>query len=1016
MPNSVQPSTTITVEGAREHNLKNVTLEIPKNQLVVFTGLSGSGKSSLAFDTLYAEGQRRYVESLSSYARQFLGIMHKPDVDHIEGLSPAISIDQKTTSHNPRSTVGTITEIYDYLRLLFARVGRPHCPNCGKEVATQSIDQIVDHMLGQLTTRAGMQSGQPVRAMILSPVVRQRKGEFRDLLDNIQKKGYQRVRIDGQFYDTTADLSLIKTNKHSVSVVLDRLVTSAKQLKDAEEMKTFRSRLNQSVEEALKLAEGLVEISFIEDESLTFPENPKKFTDKLYSEKRACSDCGISIPEIEPRLFSFNSPQGACPECNGLGSLLKIDASKMVAPGLTLSEGAIIPFARTLSTDSWWSRLVKAVVDETQYDFRKTAFEEMDPQTQHLLLYGSPKIYRVEGENRFGRETVIHEKFEGFVTNLERRYAETESEYIRKEIEQFMQKQRCPRCNGTRLKEEALSVHIDGKHIAEVSHLAILHARNWVGQLQTEKKLTAKEQTIGESILKEIHTRLEFLNSVGLEYLSLDREASTLAGGEAQRIRLASQIGTGLTGVLYILDEPTIGLHQRDNHRLIETLKSLQNKGNTVVVVEHDRDVMKAADWIIDFGPAAGKHGGEVIAAGTPDELMQHRRSLTGQYLARKKEVVIEEVAPNGSMRKKKSSVINSERRIVSDDEVGENTQSEILDRSAIRITGAHHHNLKHVDVAFPLNTLTCITGVSGSGKSTLLHDTLYEHLAKHLGRASEQAPGPIATISVPDKVKRITLIDQSPIGKTPRSNPATYTKAFDYIRTVFAQTKDAKLRGYSAGRFSFNVKGGRCEACQGDGQIKIEMQFLPDVYVTCDVCNGKRYSAETLEVYYKEKNIHDVLKMTIDDAADFFQGHSTLRAKLKTLQSVGLGYLELGQPAPTLSGGEAQRVKLAKELSTRTTDHVVYLLDEPTTGLHFEDVKKLLQVLNTLVKQDNTVIVIEHNLDVIKNADWLIDLGPEGGENGGEIIATGTPQQLAQSAKTFTGKFLREEFAEMGA
>ncbi len=1014
MPN-LQPATTISVSGAREHNLKDISLEIPKNQLVVFTGLSGSGKSSLAFDTLYAEGQRRYVESLSSYARQFLGIMHKPDVDHIEGLSPAISIDQKTTSHNPRSTVGTITEIYDYLRLLYARVGRPHCPNCGKEVATQSLDQIIDHMFSQVRDHAAANSGQPVRFMILAPVVRERKGEFRDLLENLQKKGYQRVRIDGQFYSVSGDLSLIKTNKHSISVVLDRLVTSGKQLKNAEEAKTLRSRLNQTVEEALKLSEGMVELSIVLDESLTFPESPKQCEDKLYSEKRACSDCGISIPEIEPRLFSFNSPQGACPECNGLGSLLKIDASKIVAPGLTLSEGAIVPFARTLSTDSWWSRLVKAVVDDTQYDYRKTIYEEMDADTQRLLLYGSPKIYRVEGENRFGRETVIHEKFEGFITNLERRYSETESDYIRKEIEEFMQKQICPRCQGTRLKEEALSVHVDGKNIAQAGHLAINLSLAWFQTLTSEHKLTAKEAIIGESILKEITSRLEFLNSVGLDYLSLDREASTLAGGEAQRIRLASQIGTGLTGVLYILDEPTIGLHQRDNHRLIETLKNLQQKGNTVIVVEHDRDVMQAADWIVDFGPAAGKHGGTVVAQGTPETLMNDKKSLTGQYLARKKEVQIERQG------KKKTPLSPTpgdphERRLVSDDEVGNDQIVAVADKSAIRITGASHHNLKQVDVSFPLNTLTCITGVSGSGKSTLLHDTLFQHLSKHLGHHLDVTPGPIDSIMVPEKVKRITLIDQSPIGKTPRSNPATYTKAFDYIRKVFAETKDARLRGYTAGRFSFNVKGGRCEACQGDGQIKIEMQFLPDVYVTCDVCNGKRYSAETLEVYYKEKNIHQVLKMTVDEAAEFFSGHSTLKTKLKTLQSVGLGYIELGQPAPTLSGGEAQRVKLSKELSTRTTDHVVYLLDEPTTGLHFEDVKKLLQVLDKLVQQNNTVIVIEHNLDVIKNADWIIDLGPEGGEGGGQIIATGTPSQLAQLTSTSTGVFLQQEFDQMRA
>ncbi len=986
----------IIIEGAREHNLKNINAEIPKNQLVVFTGLSGSGKSSLAFDTLYAEGQRRYVESLSSYARQFLGIMRKPDVDHIEGLSPAISIDQKTTSHNPRSTVGTITEIYDYLRLLYARIGHPHCPQCGKEIATQSVDQILDQIINEFANRAA--TGQPVRALILAPVVRQRKGEFGSLFNNIRQTGYQRARIDGTIYDLAEDLTLIKTNKHSISVVIDRLVIAAKQLKDEEEYKTQRRRLSQSVEEALKLADGLVTVSFIEDNSLSFPENPKQFTDKLFSEKRACSDCGISIPEIEPRLFSFNSPQGACPTCNGLGNLLKINENKMLAPALTLSEGAIIPFSRTLSQDTWWARLVQVVVENQGYDFRKTPYENMDVETQKILLHGSERVYRVEGENRQGRQTVIHETFEGFVTNLERRYEETDSDYIRKDIEQYMERQICPQCHGTRLKEEALSVHIEGKHIAQVTGLALKKTLAWAEQLWAGEILTVKEKVIGESILKEIISRLKFLNAVGLNYLSLDREASTLAGGEAQRIRLASQIGTGLTGVLYILDEPTIGLHQRDNHQLIETLKNLQQKGNTVVVVEHDRDLMKAADYIIDFGPKAGNHGGEVVAVGTPVEIMSNNNSITGQYLKRKKDV-----------RLKKP---NQERRVVPEDEVPSKTQSD----AKIRISGANHHNLKNIDVEFPLSKFVCITGISGSGKSTLLHETLYPHLAKNLGRSTEIIPGPIDSLIVPDAVRRVSLIDQSPIGRTPRSNPATYTKIFDYIRKTFANTQEAKIRGYQSGRFSFNVKGGRCEACQGDGQIKIEMQFLPDVYVTCDVCEGKRYNSETLEVEYRGKNIYQVLKMTIEDAYEFFEHNSTIRSKLKTLLDVGLGYIELGQPAPTLSGGEAQRVKLARELATRTYDHVVYMLDEPTTGLHFADIQKLLKVLQQLVDQGNTVITIEHNLDVIKNSDWIIDLGPEGGEGGGEVIATGTPAQIANDPNSITGQYLREEFAEMAA
>lgn len=973
----------IRIEGAREHNLKNITVTFPKNALVVFTGLSGSGKSSLAFDTLYAEGQRRYVESLSSYARQFLGVMQKPDVDHIDGLSPAISIDQKTTSHNPRSTVGTITEIYDYLRLLYARVGRPHCPNCGKEVATQSIDQIVSQIINEIDARI---TNQPVRLMLLSPVVRDKKGEFQGLLENLQKKGYQRARIDSQIHDLDESITLIKTNKHTISAIVDRIVVSKVEWRDESMQKQLRSRISQSVETSLQLADGLVIASFIEDESLDFPANPLKYVDKLYSEKRACSECGISIPELEPRLFSFNSPQGACPNCNGLGTLLKIDIEKLIAPSLSLSEGAIIPFSRMMGNDTWWARLVRVVVDSYGVDFRKTTFDSMPEELQQILLYGSDTIYQVEGENRFGKTTIIHEKFEGFINNLERRYTETDSDYIRKEIEQFMHKQVCPRCKGQRLNDDALSVHISHQSIAQVTARPIHNCLQWVEELQTGETLTEKEKVIAHAILKEIISRLHFLNSVGLAYLTLDREASTLAGGEAQRIRLASQIGTGLTGVLYILDEPTIGLHQRDNHRLIETLRNLQEKGNTVVVVEHDRDVIQAADYIIDFGPKAGKFGGEVVAAGDLNDIYNAPRSITGKYLSRKKEVRIEKKA---------------KRTIMSED---------ASSNSAIQIFGAQHHNLKSIDVSFPLKKLTCITGVSGSGKSTLLHDTLYQHLAKTLGRKPEEIPGEIDRIMVPEEVRRVSLIDQSPIGKTPRSNPATYTKVFDYVRKVFANTRDAQMRGYTQGRFSFNVKGGRCESCLGDGQLKIEMQFLPDVYVTCDVCNGERYNQETLEVEYKGKNISQVLKMTIEDALQFFNAHGTIKRKLETLIDVGLGYLELGQPAPTLSGGEAQRVKLARELSTRTAEHVVYLLDEPTTGLHFEDVSKLLGVLDQLVKQNNTVILIEHNLDVIKNADWLIDLGPEGGDQGGDVIAIGTPKQVSESEHSFTGKYLKEE------
>ncbi len=981
----------IIVTGAREHNLKNVDVSIPKNQLVVMTGLSGSGKSSLAFDTLYAEGQRRYVESLSSYARQFLGMMSKPDVDQIEGLSPAISIDQKTTSHNPRSTVGTITEVYDYLRLLYARVGHPHCPQCGREVAPQSIDQIVTQVVDEIELRA---ANQPVRLLILSPVVRDRKGEFSVLFESLIKKGYTRARIDGGFYDLTDNISLIKTNKHTVEVILDRIATSRKQLKDAQESKTLRSRLTQSLEEALKLADGFAVVSFIQDAGLQFPDAPTDVENRLFSERLACSHCGISLNELEPRLFSFNSPHGACEACNGLGSLLKIDTEKVVAPALSLSEGAIIPFARMMGNDTWWARLVRTVVEEHGHDFRKTPFEEMSSEVQQELLHGSKNVYTVVGENRFGKTTSIEETFEGFITNLERRYEETDSDYIRREIGQYMQREVCQSCNGARLREEALSVHVDSQNIAQVTSLPISDTLAWVTHLDADAVFSAKEAAIGESILKEIISRLTFLNSVGLNYLTLDREAATLAGGEAQRIRLASQIGTGLTGVLYILDEPTIGLHQRDNHQLIQTLQGLRDKGNSVIVVEHDRDIMLAADHIVDVGPGAGNHGGVIVSQGTPEEIKSDKQSTTGAYLARRKDVT-------------RKSDSNKQRTVVSEDAELRNLRG-----SHITISGASHHNLKQLDVSFPLSVFTCITGISGSGKSTLLHDTLYNNVAKHLGKRIEDKPGPIEQLMVPDGVKKIILIDQSPIGKTPRSNPATYTKIFDYIRKLFENTQEARIRGYKAGRFSFNVKGGRCETCQGDGQIKIEMQFLPDVYVTCDVCEGSRYNQETLEVLYKGKTISDVLKLSVDDAYDFFSTHGTLRGKLKTLKDVGLGYIELGQPAPTLSGGEAQRVKLAKELSGRNHEHVVYLLDEPTTGLHFADVQKLLDVLHQLVANNNTVVVIEHNLDIIKNADWIIDLGPEGGAGGGEIVTTGTPQDVAADSNSFTGKYLKEELS----
>ncbi|HSW89320.1 MAG TPA: excinuclease ABC subunit UvrA [Patescibacteria group bacterium] len=973
----------ISIRGARQHNLKNVDLDLPKNKLVVLTGMSGSGKSSLAFDTIYAEGQRRYVESLSSYARQFLGVMGKPDVDFIGGLSPAISIDQKTTSHNPRSTVGTITEIYDYLRLLYARIGRPHCPTCGREIKRSSIDEIVNAVMEKIEGRSEITSG--VRLMILSPVVRDRKGEFTSLFENLKKKGFSRVRVDGTVFEVDEDFLLLKNNKHTISAVIDRLVIDRKMLRDDSERKDFRSRLAADIEISLKLADGLTVVSFVTDASLSFPDKPKNMEDVLYSEKFLCPFDGTSLPEIEPRIFSFNTPHGACETCNGLGSLLKVIPEKLIASSLTLAEGAVIPFERVMSGDSWFSRLVTQVVSEYGGNLR-TPWEKLSDTVKNVLLSGdAPKLHRVFGTNRFGNETQIEEKFEGFVSYLERKYTESESEFMRAEIERFMERQICPACNGKRLKPESLAVHVDGLSIAAVCDFPISHAKVWIQNLKksglTKGLVTEKENFIAASILKEIQERLEFLDSVGLTYLSLSREAGTLAGGEAQRIRLASQIGTGLTGVLYVLDEPTIGLHPRDNERLIATLHRLRDLGNSVIVVEHDRETIEAADWVVDFGPRAGKNGGEVVAAGKVEDLIKNPASLTGKYLCGKKKVKLPE----------------------------KREATKIVDGN-VDITGARAHNLKSIDVSFPLSKFICITGVSGSGKSTLLHETLYRNLAKELGYIVHEPLGQIDSLQADPALKRISLIDQSPIGKTPRSNPATYTKVFDLIRTVYASTQDAHARGFGAGRFSFNVKGGRCEACQGEGQVKIEMQFLPDVYVTCDICKGTRYNAETLDVLYKEKNIAQVLAMSIDEAVNFFAHHGSIQHKLLTLQDVGLGYMTLGQSAPTLSGGEAQRVKLARELSLRSQEHVMYLLDEPTTGLHFEDIQNLLLVLRRLVDSGNTVVVIEHNLDVIKNADWIIDLGPEGGDAGGEVVTIGTPSEVAGNPESLTGQFLAKE------
>ncbi len=964
----------ITVKGAREHNLKNISARIPKNKLVVLNGLSGSGKSSFAFDTLYAEGQRRYVESLSSYARQFLGVMKKPDVESIEGLSPAISIDQKTVSHNPRSTVGTITEIYDYLRLLFARVGHPHCPNCDREISRQSVDQIKDQIKNLIDKILTTQLTKQVKLMVLSPVVRDRKGEFRELFSNLRQKGYQRIRIDGYFYDFDEDILLIKTNKHNIDVVIDRITAGKKEL----ENKAWQSRLTESLEAALKLSNGLAIMAQVNDEGFTFPDKPQNVVDHLFSEKFACPVCNLSLPEIEPRLFSFNTPHGACPQCHGLGTLMKINLDLVVNPKLSVTEGGILPFSRMLSHDTWWFRVVEQVADRYGFSL-KIPLGQLKKEYRQILLYGLPPIetFSVSGLNHEGRLYQFEAKYEGVIPNLERRYQETQSDFMRAEIERFMRKEVCPVCLGTRLKKEALTVTIDQNTIVDIVKLPIKNSLTWCQGLSTGHILNSKESQIAESILKELVVRLHFLVAVGLDYLTLDRTAASLAGGEAQRIRLASQIGSGLSGVLYVLDEPSIGLHQRDNRKLIETLKHLRDLGNSVVVVEHDREMMLAADYLFDFGPGAGDDGGEVMAQGTPVQVMSSRLSLTGKYLKGKKEINLSQKRPPNH-------------------------------KQLLTIKGCQAHNLKNIDVQFPLNRFICVTGVSGSGKSTLVHDTLYHALAEGLNPLHNEKPGSYDLLQGLAEIKRVALIDQSPIGRTPRSNPATYTKTFDHIRQLFSLTKEARIRGFKPGRFSFNVKGGRCEACQGEGQIKIEMQFLPDIYVDCEVCQGRRYNNETLEVTYKGKNIAQVLSLSVAEALKFFPVISGLNTKLQTLFDVGLGYIRLGQPAPTLSGGEAQRVKLAAELAKQSVQHTIYLLDEPTTGLHFADMEKLILVLQKLVSKGNTVIVIEHNLDFIKNADWIIDLGPEGGEAGGQVVACGTPEQLTRISQSYTGQYLK--------
>ncbi|AXO35616.1 excinuclease ABC subunit UvrA [Micromonospora sp. B006] len=938
----------LIIRGAREHNLRDVSLDLPRDALIVFTGLSGSGKSSLAFDTIFAEGQRRYVESLSSYARQFLGQMDKPDVDFIEGLSPAVSIDQKSTSRNPRSTVGTITEVYDYLRLLFARIGEPHCPICGERISKQSPQQIVDRVLAM---------AEGTRFMVLAPVVRGRKGEYVDLFAELQAKGYARARVDGVVHPLTEPPKLKKQEKHTIEVVIDRLSVkpSAKQ------------RLTDSVEAALGLSGGLVLLDFVD-----LPEDDPA-RERRYSEHLACpNDHPLAIEDLEPRVFSFNAPYGACPECTGLGTKKEVDPELVIPdPERTLREGAIQPWATGHNLE-YFLRLLEALGEAEHFDI-DTPWRALPSRAQKTILHGSDDQVHVRYRNKYGRERSYYTGFEGVVQWIERRHTDTESEWSRDKYEGYMRDVPCAACGGARLKPEVLAVTLAGKSIAEVCNLSVGEAADLLAGIE----LTDRQKMIAERVLKEINARLKFLLDVGLDYLSLDRPAGTLSGGEAQRIRLATQIGSGLVGVLYVLDEPSIGLHQRDNHRLIETLLRLRGLGNTLIVVEHDEDTIRVADWIVDIGPGAGEHGGEIVHSGSVPALLDNTESVTGAYLAGRKSI------PTPADRRAQTPG----RELV--------------------VHGAREHNLRNLTVSFPLGQLIAVTGVSGSGKSTLVNDILYAVLANQINGA-RLVPGRHTRVTGLENVDKVVGVDQSPIGRTPRSNPATYTGVWDHIRKLFAETTEAKVRGYGPGRFSFNVKGGRCEACSGDGTIKIEMNFLPDVYVPCEVCKGARYNRETLEVHYKGKTVAEVLDMPIEEAAEFFSAIPAIHRHLRTLVDVGLGYVRLGQPAPTLSGGEAQRVKLASELQKRSTGRTVYVLDEPTTGLHFEDIRKLLMVLEGLVDKGNTVITIEHNLDVIKTADWLIDMGPEGGHRGGTVIATGTPEEVAEVPESHTGQFLR--------
>ncbi|GIW21229.1 MAG: UvrABC system protein A [Candidatus Sericytochromatia bacterium] len=931
----------IIIKGAREHNLKNINLEIPKNKLVVFTGVSGSGKSSLAFDTIFTEGQRRYIESLSSYARQFIGKISKPDVDYIEGLSPAISIDQKSTSHNPRSTVGTVTEIYDYLRLLYAKIGIPHCYKCGNKINPQTIDQIIDSV---------MNIPKGTKIQILSPIVRGKKGEHKNLIDEIKKDGFSKIKIDNKLQNLDEEIILDKNKKHNISIVIDRLLIK----------EDSRSRVAESIETALNKSNGLVIVDKIEEN-----------VELLFSQNYSCPDCNINIEEISPRTFSFNSPYGACPKCHGLGFKQEIDKDKIINLEKSINQGALIPWSRIGSPSPFINQLLSAVAKTYKFDL-DTPFKYLSDEIKNLILYGSDdEKFKIKGDTY-----TFMARYEGLIPNLEKRYSETESELVRSEIEKYMTQIPCSSCNGKRLKNESLAVKVDNKSIIDVTEYSIDDFFKWINNL----KLTKRENIISQQVLKEIKERTEFLINVGLNYLTLSRSAMTLSGGEAQRIRLATQIGSGLTGVLYVLDEPSIGLHQRDNARLINTLKKLRDLGNTVIVVEHDKETIEESDYIIDIGPKAGLHGGNIVAQGSLKDIINNRDSITSDYLSGRKKINIPTSRRKGNNK-------------------------------FIEIKNAYLNNLKNIDVKIPLGKIVCITGVSGSGKSTLINEILYPYIKYYLhGNISK--PIGVDEVKGLENIDKVVNIDQSPIGRTPRSNPVTYTGVFDDIRELFSNTTEAKIRGYKAGRFSFNLKGGRCENCSGDGILKIEMNFLPDVYVTCEVCNGKRYNKETLEVKYKDKNIYDILNMSVDEAISFFENIPRIYSKLKTLYDVGLDYIKLGQPATTLSGGEAQRIKLASELNKRSTGKTIYLLDEPTTGLHFYDVEKLINILNKLANSGNTIIIIEHNLDIIKISDYIIDLGPEGGINGGKIVAEGTPEEVSNNKNSFTGFYLKKELS----